>query len=95
MHPSGRPLLVIVSRLTEQKGLPLMLHGVRVALERGAQVVVLGAAPSPAVQQQFVEMQQQWQAGDRARVVLRFDEGARDCARAPASKHRHVGSGRG
>jgi glycogen synthase len=26
----GRPLMVIVSRLTQQKGLPLMLHGIKV-----------------------------------------------------------------
>lgn len=26
----GRPLVAIVSRLTEQKGLPLMLHGMKV-----------------------------------------------------------------
>jgi glycogen synthase len=38
VHPSGRPLLAVVSRLTEQKGLPLILHGMRVALEAGAQV---------------------------------------------------------
>jgi glycogen synthase len=26
----GRPLVVIISRLTQQKGLPLMLHGMQV-----------------------------------------------------------------
>lgn len=29
----GRPLMVIVSRLTEQKGLPLMLHGIKVRVQ--------------------------------------------------------------
>jgi glycogen synthase len=33
----GRPLMVIVSRLTQQKGLPLMLHGIKV--RQHAQVV--------------------------------------------------------
>jgi glycogen synthase len=28
----GRPLVVIISRLTQQKGLPLMLHGMQVTL---------------------------------------------------------------
>jgi hypothetical protein len=37
-HPSGRPLLAVVSRLTEQKGLPLIVHGIKVAIENGAQV---------------------------------------------------------
>ena len=36
--PPSRPLLAVVSRLTQQKGLPLILRGIQVALERGAQV---------------------------------------------------------
>ncbi len=47
--PNGRPLLAIVSRLTEQKGLPLMLAGLRAAIAAGAQVVVLGSAPEEKV----------------------------------------------
>jgi glycogen synthase len=35
---TGRPLLVVVSRLTVQKGLPLILHGIKTAIARGAQV---------------------------------------------------------
>jgi len=35
---AGRPLLAVVSRLTVQKGLPLILHGIRTAIARGAQV---------------------------------------------------------
>jgi starch synthase len=34
----GRPLLAVVSRLTVQKGLPLIEHGIRAAIARGAQV---------------------------------------------------------
>ena len=37
-HPGGRPLLAIVTRLTEQKGLPLLKHGVEAAIKNGAQV---------------------------------------------------------
>jgi len=36
----GRPLLAVVSRLTVQKGLPLILHGIKTAIARGAQVRV-------------------------------------------------------
>lgn len=35
--PPSRPLLAVVSRLTQQKGLPLILRGIEVALHRGAQ----------------------------------------------------------
>ena len=41
-HPNGRPLLSVLTRLTEQKGLPLIVHGIRVALQKGAQVNSLG-----------------------------------------------------
>lgn len=35
---AGRPLLAVVSRLTVQKGLPLIEHGIKTAIARGAQV---------------------------------------------------------
>ena len=37
------PLFAIVSRLTEQKGLPLVLAGVRDIVERGGQLLILGS----------------------------------------------------
>jgi starch synthase len=49
-RPEGdRPLLAVVSRLTDQKGLPLILHGIKVAISKGAMVVLLGSAPDPKV----------------------------------------------
>jgi hypothetical protein len=42
----GRPLLAVVSRLTVQKGLPLILHGIKTAIARGAQVRALVTQPS-------------------------------------------------
>eukprot|EP00775_Hariotina_reticulata_P010075 gene10075-10230_t len=71
----GRPLIAIISRLTQQKGLPLMLHGMKVALERGAQLVVLGSASEPEVQAQFTALAAQYNSGSDARLVLRYDEG--------------------
>lgn len=72
---TGRPLLAVVSRLTVQKGLPLILHGIKTAIARGAQVVVLGTASEPAVQQQWEEMAREYSRGGNARLVLRYDEG--------------------
>ena len=70
----GRPLLAIVSRLTQQKGLPLIIHGMRVALSRGAQVVLLGSASEPSVAAEFDEMAWEYGAGGDARLILRYDE---------------------
>jgi len=41
------PVFGIVSRLTEQKGLPLVLAGLPELLRRGAQLVVLGSGDAP------------------------------------------------
>ncbi|GBF88551.1 starch synthase, chloroplastic-like protein [Raphidocelis subcapitata] len=71
----GRPLLAVVSRLTEQKGLPLIEHGIKTALARGAQVVVLGAASEPDVQRRWEDMARDHGSGPDARIVLRYDEG--------------------
>jgi len=73
-HPNGRPVLAVVTRLTEQKGLPLIMHGIRVAMARGAQVVLLGSAPDPKVQQQFEQMAAELSRGNDGRFVLRHDE---------------------
>jgi hypothetical protein len=47
----------------------------QVALERGAQLVVLGSASEPDVQAQFTALAAQHNSGDDARLVLRYDEG--------------------
>ncbi len=40
----------VVSRLTGQKGVPLIKHAAFRAVERGGQFVLLGSAPDPKVQ---------------------------------------------
>ncbi|GLI64546.1 hypothetical protein VaNZ11_007864 [Volvox africanus] len=72
--PNGRPLLAIVSRLTEQKGLYLMTAGLRAAVEAGAQVVVLGSAPDPKVQREWEDLAREVASGGDARIMLRHDE---------------------
>ena len=47
------PLVGIVTRLTTQKGVHLIKHGIMRALERGCQVILLGSAPDPEIQQDF------------------------------------------
>ncbi|KXZ52403.1 hypothetical protein GPECTOR_9g447 [Gonium pectorale] len=72
--PNGRPLIAIVSRLTEQKGLHLMISGLRAAVAAGAQVVVLGSAPDPKVQREWEGLARELGSGGDARIVLRHDE---------------------
>jgi starch synthase len=47
------PMIGIVTRLSTQKGIHLIKHGIMRALERGCQVVLLGSAPDPVIQQEF------------------------------------------
>jgi ADP-glucose type glycogen/starch synthase len=70
-----RPLLIILSRLTEQKGLPLIVRGTDAAVARGAQVVILGSAPDSAVQRDFEQRAAEASRGGDLRIVLRHDEG--------------------
>ena len=74
-RPEGdRPLLAVVSRLTDQKGLPLILHGIQEAIKKGAMVVLLGSAPDHNVQRVFQYMADEYKQGPDARFVLRHDE---------------------
>jgi len=54
VRQDAAPLLGIVSRLTEQKGLPLVQGGLPALLAQGAQIVVLGSGDRP-LEQAFAE----------------------------------------
>jgi starch synthase len=49
---AARPLFTVVSRLTEQKGMPLLLDCLPRLVERGAQLALLGSG-DPALEQAF------------------------------------------
>lgn len=70
------PVVGIVSRLTGQKGINLMKHAILKALERGAQVVLLGSAPDPKVQADFEKLAGDLKTShwDSAALVFKFDE---------------------
>ena len=55
-NKSDVPLVGVVTRLTHQKGIHLIKHAIHRALERGCQVVLLGSAPDPNVQQEFQDL---------------------------------------
>ena len=52
-NKDAAPLVGIVTRLTSQKGVHMIRHGIMKALERGCQVILLGSAPDPEIQQDF------------------------------------------
>ena len=74
LHPGGRPLLAIVSRLSAQKGLDLMEGMVEEAVSRGARVVVLGTAPDPADARRFDALAAAAEHGQDVRYRLCFSD---------------------
>ncbi|XP_071742541.1 starch synthase 3, chloroplastic/amyloplastic-like [Rutidosis leptorrhynchoides] len=70
------PLVGIITRLTHQKGIHLIKHAIWRALDRGSQVVLLGSAPDPRIQNDFVNLASQLHSthNDRARLCLTYDE---------------------
>ncbi|CAK9176069.1 unnamed protein product [Ilex paraguariensis] len=70
------PLVGIITRLTHQKGIHLIKHAIWRTLERNGQVVLLGSAPDPRIQNDFVNLSNQLHSShnDRARLCLTYDE---------------------
>lgn len=71
-----RPLVGIITRLTAQKGIHLIKHAIWRTLERSGQVVLLGSAPDPRIQNDFSNLANQLHKshGDMARLCLHYDE---------------------
>ncbi|KAL1537324.1 Soluble starch synthase 3, chloroplastic/amyloplastic [Salvia divinorum] len=70
------PMVGIITRLTHQKGIHLIKHAIWRTLERNGQVVLLGSAPDPRIQNDFVNLANQLHSThtDRARLCLTYDE---------------------
>ncbi|BCK87781.1 glycogen synthase [Sideroxyarcus emersonii] len=66
------PLLGVVSRLTYQKGLDMLLESLPRLLDGGAQLAVLGSGESE-LERRFQQLAQRYP--ERVSVTLRFDEG--------------------
>ncbi|XP_059438596.1 starch synthase 3, chloroplastic/amyloplastic [Corylus avellana] len=76
LKTSDLPLVGVITRLTNQKGIHLIKHAIWRTLDRNGQVVLLGSAPDPRVQNDFVNLANQLHSihGDRARLCLTYDE---------------------
>lgn len=51
-----KPIVAVVSRLVQQKGVDLIKHSIFYALEQGAQFVLLGSSPDPQISYEFSEI---------------------------------------
>ncbi|KAM7264050.1 hypothetical protein ACFE04_001733 [Oxalis oulophora] len=76
LEKADLPLVGIITRLTQQKGIHLIKHAIWRTLERNGQVVLLGSAPDPRIQNDFVNLANKLHSthGDRARLCLSYDE---------------------
>uniref|UniRef100_A0A7S3R3Z4 starch synthase n=1 Tax=Dunaliella tertiolecta TaxID=3047 RepID=A0A7S3R3Z4_DUNTE len=66
-------IVAVVSRLTPQKGVPLIKHCAFRTTERGGQFVLLGSAPDPRVQSEFDGMAASM-GGQDAAFCFKYDE---------------------
>ncbi|XWS15571.1 hypothetical protein CRYUN_Cryun34aG0012100 [Craigia yunnanensis] len=76
LKKSYLPSVGIITRLTHQKGTHLIKHAIWRTLERNGQVVLLGSAPDPRIQNDFANLANQLHSshGDHARLCLTYDE---------------------
>lgn len=76
LRKADYPVVGIITRLTHQKGIHLIKHAIWRTLERNGQVVLLGSAPDPRIQNDFVNLANQLHSShaDRARLCLTYDE---------------------
>ncbi|GMI93304.1 starch synthase 3 [Hibiscus trionum] len=76
LKKSDFPLVGIITRLTHQKGIHLIKHAISRTLERNGQVVLLGSAPDPRIQNDFVNLANKLHSshGDHAHLCLTYDE---------------------
>ncbi|XP_022870282.1 starch synthase 3, chloroplastic/amyloplastic isoform X2 [Olea europaea var. sylvestris] len=76
LKKADQPLVGIITRLTHQKGIGLIKHAIWRTLDHNGQVVLLGSAPDPRIQNDFVNLANQLHSShnDRARLCLTYDE---------------------
>jgi starch synthase len=67
-----KPVLAYVGRLDRQKGVHLIKHAIRFALDRGAQFVLLGTSPDPYIQQEFVDLKHELNDRSDCHLELAF-----------------------
>ncbi len=67
-----KPIVAYVGRLDRQKGVHLIHHAIFYALDRGAQFVLLGASPDPAINAHFWQLKQHLNDHPDVHLELQF-----------------------
>lgn len=69
-----KPLIAYVGRLEQQKGVPLIRHGIFFALAQGAQFVLLGTSPDPRINAEFWHLKRQLNDHPDCHLELGYNE---------------------
>jgi len=69
-----KPIVAVVSRLDQQKGVQLISHAIFYALANRAQFVLLGAAPGKAVNDHFWALKQRLDGNPDCHLEIGYDE---------------------
>jgi starch synthase len=67
-----KPIVAYVGRLDEQKGVHLIRHAMKFALGQGAQFVLLGSSPDPAIQEGFWQLKREMNDNQDCHLELAF-----------------------
>ncbi len=74
LEQAHKPLVSVISRLDQQKGVELIAHAVRHSLSRGCQVVLLGSAQEPAIAARFLALKGELRGNPDCHLELGYDE---------------------
>lgn len=69
-----KPLVVSICRLVHQKGVDLIKYAILNAHKKGMQYIVLGTAPDPAINWEFMNLSQQYAHDPHVRILLQQEE---------------------
>lgn len=74
LKEENRPLICCVSRLVAQKGPDLIQEGLKYAVKRGAQAVILGASPTEKIQKSFEALQKHFSKSPHFHIHFHYND---------------------
>jgi starch synthase len=74
LNQAYKPVVSVVSRLDQQKGVGLIRHGIFHALANGCQFVLLGSSPDPSINNEFWGLKRQLNDNPDCHLELAYNE---------------------
>lgn len=74
LHDTWKPIVSVVTRLTQQKGLDLIKHAIFSTLRLEGQFVLLGSAPDPKVNNDFIRLQNELRDNHDVNLYIGYHE---------------------